>query len=152
MVGKHEKRGICWCKARIFWDYYLGYTILLTLWQQSFHYSRDLVLFNGFSSYHPIQNEKVLYKKEIDFQHSHCTCECMVKADEGNKTMFNYNWNNQIEIKMRNDYSYVHLKKIRKKIRIFFGYFFGFFLDFFFWYFFGYFFPFLLHKKIWIFF
>ena len=44
MVGKLEKRGICWCKARIFCDYYLEYRILLTLWQQSLHYSQDLVV------------------------------------------------------------------------------------------------------------
>ena len=37
-------RGFFWCEARIFWDYHLGYRILLTLWQQSLHYSRDLVL------------------------------------------------------------------------------------------------------------
>ena len=56
MVGKLEKRGIYWCKARIFWDYYLGYRILLTLWQQNLHYSRDLVIFEGFPNLLPTLN------------------------------------------------------------------------------------------------
>ena len=33
MDGKLMIRGFFWCEARIFWDYLLGYRILLTLWQ-----------------------------------------------------------------------------------------------------------------------
>ena len=43
MVGKIGNRRILWYKARNFWGCHLGYRILVTLWQQSLHYSRDLV-------------------------------------------------------------------------------------------------------------
>ena len=44
MVGKLGSRIILWYKARNVWGCHLGYRILVTLWQQSLHYSRDLVL------------------------------------------------------------------------------------------------------------
>ena len=65
MVGKLEKRGFFWCKARIFGDYHLGYRILLTLWQQSLHYSLDLVLIPTyhFSILSNISKSHLLYFK-----------------------------------------------------------------------------------------